>query len=79
MPSARTGEAICAFVVPAAGATVDLASVAALVRDAGLARQKTPEHVILVEELPKTASGKVRKDRLREMAAARAREREATQ
>ena len=79
MPSARTGEAICAFVVPAAGATVDLASVAALVRDAGLARQKTPEHVILVAELPKTASGKVRKDRLREIAAAQAREREATQ
>ena len=45
--------------MPAAGATVDLASVAALVRDAGLARQKTPEHVILVGELPKTASGKV--------------------
>lgn len=39
-----------------------------LLRVAGLARQKTPEHVQLVDELPKTPSGKVRKDQLRERA-----------
>ncbi|MBI1182028.1 MAG: AMP-binding protein [Alphaproteobacteria bacterium] len=70
MPSARTGEAVCAFVVPAGEEAVDLAHVAALVGAAGLARQKTPERVIPVAELPKTASGKVRKDILRGMAAA---------
>ncbi len=74
MPSTRTGEAICAFIVPAPGAAVHLAEVTALMRAAGLAVQKTPECVILVGELPKTASGKVRKDQLREMAAAQARE-----
>jgi non-ribosomal peptide synthetase component E (peptide arylation enzyme) len=31
----------------------------------GLARQKFPEHVVLVEELPRVVSGKVRKDELR--------------
>jgi acyl-CoA synthetase (AMP-forming)/AMP-acid ligase II len=68
MPSARTGEAICAFIVPRAGATVTLEDVTELVRDARLARQKTPEHVEIVPELPKTLSGKVRKDLLRERA-----------
>lgn len=69
MPSRRTGEAICAFVVPADDASIDLGDVAALVSAAGLARQKTPEHLMLVEDLPKTASGKVRKDQLRLIAA----------
>jgi acyl-CoA synthetase (AMP-forming)/AMP-acid ligase II len=69
MPSRKTGEAICAFIVPAPGERVDVAAVDAMMRAAGLARQKTPEHVQLVEALPKTASGKVRKDVLRKMAA----------
>ncbi|WP_347270681.1 AMP-binding protein [Rhizorhabdus histidinilytica] len=69
MPSRRTGEAICAFIVPAPGADVDMSDVAAQVHNAGLARQKTPEHLMIVAELPKTASGKVRKDQLRSIAA----------
>jgi len=69
MPSPRTGEAICAFLVMRAGARIDLPEVDALVREAGLARQKTPEHLELVDELPKTAAGKVRKDLLRDAAA----------
>lgn len=76
MPSKRTGEAICAFIVPAAGASVDLADVTAMVSAAGLARQKTPEHLVLVEDLPKTPSGKVRKDRLRQIAACEVLEKE---
>lgn len=76
MPSKRTGEAICAFVVPAAGASIDLADVAELVNAAGLARQKTPEHLMLVDDLPKTASGKVRKDQLRLIAAGEVLEKE---
>lgn len=68
MPSRKTSEAICAFIVTRDGHTIDLPEVAALVREAGLARQKTPEHVELVDELPKTPSGKVRKDQLRQLA-----------
>jgi acyl-CoA synthetase (AMP-forming)/AMP-acid ligase II len=70
MPSRKTGEAICAFIVPRGDATLDLAEVAQLVRGAGLARQKTPEHVQLVAELPKNPAGKVRKDQLRQTAKA---------
>ncbi|HET8880872.1 MAG TPA: AMP-binding protein [Solimonas sp.] len=68
MPSRRTSEAICAFVVPRDGETIDLPEVARLVGEAGLARQKTPEYIALVDELPKTPSGKVRKDQLRQRA-----------
>lgn len=72
MPSARTGEAICAFVIPAKGAQLDLADLAELIAGAGLARQKTPEHLELMDDLPRTASGKVKKDVLRDMARAKA-------
>ncbi len=68
MPSTRTGEAICAFVVPVPGATLDLPEIAKLVQDARMATQKTPERVVLVAELPKNPAGKVRKDLLRQTA-----------
>ncbi len=66
MPVARLGESICAFVVPRAGATVDVSTLATFVLDNGLAKQKCPEHVAIIEALPRTASGKIRKDLLRE-------------
>jgi acyl-CoA synthetase (AMP-forming)/AMP-acid ligase II len=69
MPSNRTGEAICAFIIPRAGCSVSFGTVTALFVEAGLARQKTPEHVEVVTELPKTPAGKVRKDELRRIAA----------
>ena len=65
MPSKRTGEAICAFIVPEARASIDMKEVADLISGEGLAKQKTPEHVEIVAELPKTPAGKVRKDVLR--------------
>ena len=70
MPSVKTGEAICAFVVPTGGDGPSFAEVTNLIAAAGLAKQKTPEHVVLIDELPKTAAGKVRKDVLRERARA---------
>lgn len=70
MPSTRTGEAVCAFIVPHAGQTLTLEEMSAIIAQAGLARQKTPVHVQAVSELPKTPSGKVRKDLLRDQAKA---------
>jgi non-ribosomal peptide synthetase component E (peptide arylation enzyme) len=67
-PSPKTGEAICAFIVPRACGAPTLAEVDAIIASYGLAKQKTPEHLMLIDELPRTASGKVRKDVLREMA-----------
>jgi acyl-CoA synthetase (AMP-forming)/AMP-acid ligase II len=64
MPHARLGEGICAFVIvkDAACRTEDLL---AHVARYGLAKQKTPERFVFVEDFPRTASGKIRKDQLR--------------
>ena len=65
MPHARMGETVCAYVIPQPGHTVDVPALAAWLAQAGLARQKFPERVELVQELPRTASGKVQKNLLR--------------
>jgi len=70
MPSARTGEMGCAFIIPRAGQTIDLPEIVRFLDTAGLARQKFPEHVVLVDDLPRVPSGKVRKDVLRDRARA---------
>jgi acyl-CoA synthetase (AMP-forming)/AMP-acid ligase II len=68
MPSPTTGEKGCAFVIPRGDAVVDLPSIRRFLEAAGLARQKFPEHVVAVKDLPRVPSGKVRKDVLREEA-----------
>ena len=68
MPSATTGEKGCAFIIPRAGQTIDLPEIRRFLDEAGLARQKFPEHIVLVEDLPRVPSGKVRKDVLRDRA-----------
>ena len=65
MPHPRLGEGVCACVVPRPGYDVDAAAVIAYVTSSGMARQKCPERVEILTSLPKTASGKVRKDILR--------------
>ena len=64
MPHLRLGEGICAYIIPLSA--VSAAELAAHVLAAGLARQKCPERFELIDDLPRTASGKVRKDLLRE-------------
>ena len=65
MPSQETGEKGCAFVVLRPGQTVDLAEIRRFLERAGLARQKCPEHLVMVDELPRVPSGKIGKDVLR--------------
>lgn len=65
-PDEKYGERVCAFVVVNPGYEFDLPQVADHFQKCGLARQKTPERIIAVRELPRTASGKVQKHRLRE-------------
>ena len=64
MPHERLGEGICAYVI-ARDAAPSAADLAAHVAASGLARQKIPERFELVDDFPRTASGKVRKDLLR--------------
>jgi acyl-CoA synthetase len=68
MPDERYGEKVCAFIVLSPLAALDLAEVSAFFEQAGVAKQKTPEAVYLVSELPRTPSGKVKKAVLRAQA-----------
>ena len=70
MPSEATGEKGCAFVICRPGQSIDLDAIRRFLDTAGLARQKFPEHLVLVDDLPRVPSGKIKKDVLR----ARARE-----
>src|SRR6201997_2754126 len=69
-PDARLGERGCAFIVPRAGSTIDLAAVQSYLSEARMAKQFWPERIEIVAELPRTASGKIQKFKLREFAAA---------
>ncbi len=65
MPHPRLGEGVCAIVIPRAGQSPSLEAIAEFTDRCGLAKQKIPEKLVLVEDLPRTPSGKVRKDILR--------------
>lgn len=65
----RLGERICAFVILDQGETLDLEEVQDWMRQAGLAKQKWPERIEVVNAFPMTPSGKVQRFRLREMIA----------
>jgi cyclohexanecarboxylate-CoA ligase len=69
-PDPRLGERGCAFIVARAGCAIDLAMVQAYLFDCKMAKQFWPERVEVVAELPRTASGKIQKFKLREIAAA---------
>jgi acyl-CoA synthetase (AMP-forming)/AMP-acid ligase II len=64
-PDELYGEVVAAVVVLNAGACVDLDELRHHFADWGLAKQKTPERLVVVDALPRTALGKVRKAELR--------------
>jgi acyl-CoA synthetase len=65
MPDPVMGERVCAFVVVQPGVTITLEDIGTHFRKLGITRQKTPERVIQLEDLPRTPSGKVKKVDLR--------------
>lgn len=68
-PDARLGERGCAFVVPRSGHQVDLATIQAYLEHAKVAKPFWPERVETIAELPHTASGKVQRFVLKQLAA----------
>jgi len=58
VPHPHTGEAVKAYVVPEPGARLDEEALIDFARDR-LARYKCPSKVLVVDELPRNASGKV--------------------
>ena len=69
-PDARLGERGCAFIVPKPGSTIDLPAMQAYLAECKMAKQFWPERVELVADLPRTASGKIQKLKLKEVAQA---------
>lgn len=65
-PDARLGERGCAFVVLRPGADFSLQVLQAYMADSKVAKQYWPERVEIVDDLPRTPSGKVQKFKLRE-------------
>ncbi len=65
MPDPIMGEKVCAFVTLRRGSALSLDEVRAHFRERGVAVQKTPEKLLIVEDFPRTASGKVKKFELR--------------
>jgi acyl-CoA synthetase (AMP-forming)/AMP-acid ligase II len=65
-PDARMGEVVKACVVTRPGADLTLDMVRAFFAEAGIARQKTPERLMLLDVLPRNASGKILKHQLRD-------------
>ena len=68
-PDARLGERGCAFVVPRSNQKVDLATIQAYLEQANVAKPFWPERVETIAELPHTASGKVQRFVLKQIAA----------
>lgn len=64
-PDERLGERVCAFIVAEPGIDLSIERIAAHFAQQGLAKQKTPERVHIVDELPRNAAGKVLKLQLR--------------
>jgi cyclohexanecarboxylate-CoA ligase len=69
-PDARLGERGCAFIVAKPDTTIDLAAMQAYLAECKMAKQFWPERVELVADLPRTASGKIQKFKLKEVAEA---------
>ena len=58
-PDEDLGERVCAVVVPAPGQTLTLQELNSFLTEAGLAKFKLPERLLIVEELPRNPLGKL--------------------
>jgi cyclohexanecarboxylate-CoA ligase len=70
LPDERSGERVCAVIESAGGTALTFEEMQAYCRAAGLMVQKIPEQLVVVDRLPRNASGKIRKDQLRLMVSA---------
>lgn len=68
VPDSRLGERACAVVVPSGEAGPTLADLTSRLEREGVTKQFWPEYLLLVERLPRTSIGKVRKESVRRLA-----------
>lgn len=65
IPSEKTGEAVCAAIVADDSTPPSMTDIAGHLAAKGLARQKFPERIVILGNLPRNLAGKVRKDLVR--------------
>jgi len=68
MPDPRLGERGCAFVSLRAAVEFDFSTMIEYLIEGGLIKQYLPERLEIIEEFPRTPSGKIQKFKLREWA-----------
>lgn len=68
VPDRDRGEMVVAFVIPHAGRNFDFGTMTSHLKAVGMARQKFPEQLHVVTELPMNTVGKVQKPELRVVA-----------
>ncbi|PPR57451.1 MAG: Short-chain-fatty-acid--CoA ligase [Alphaproteobacteria bacterium MarineAlpha4_Bin2] len=68
MPDERLGERGCAFVQTISGGNFTFDGMIEYLIDAGMAKTYLPERLEIIDEFPRTASGKIQKFELREIA-----------
>jgi cyclohexanecarboxylate-CoA ligase len=66
LPDTRTGERVCAVIVPRGDAVFEVSTLAAHCQELGLASYKCPEQIAIVPALERNAMGKLLKQDLRE-------------
>lgn len=66
MPDERLGERCCAYVEVKSGESITLEEVTQFLKQEGLAKYKWPERIEVINQLPRTPTGKVLKYVLRE-------------
>lgn len=68
MPDERLGERLCAFAVLRPNCTLSLAEMTRYLADQSMAKSYWPEHLVCVEAMPRTQTGKIQKFILRDQA-----------
>jgi non-ribosomal peptide synthetase component E (peptide arylation enzyme) len=66
MPDNEMGEKACAYLVPKEGEKPTLDEIDQFLTEEGVAKQKLPERLEIVDQMPMTASGKIQKFLLKE-------------
>ncbi len=69
VPDERLGERGLAYVIPRPGQTFSMEDMLGWFDEHDMAKQYWPENLHVIEEMPRTPSGKIQKFKLREMAA----------
>ncbi|MEY8193797.1 MAG: cyclohexanecarboxylate-CoA ligase, partial [Cycloclasticus sp.] len=67
-PDQRLGEKACCFITFRDGKTASFEQIKTFLAEQGVSKNYWPEYIEVLSDMPRTASGKIQKFKLREMA-----------